>query len=96
MPALNLFFALLAYSLSICQYAYGYPRFSSLSLLYRFSLSFAIADFQKNFIMAEIFSYDDLKEAGSEAGVRAAGKLRMEGKKYEIQDGDICFFKVGK
>ena len=46
--------------------------------------------------MAEVFAYDDLKEQGTEAAVRAAGKLRMEGKKYEIQDGDICFFKIGK
>lgn len=53
-------------------------------------------DFEKNFIAAEVFSYDDFKEAGSEAAVRSAGKLRLEGRKYEIQDGDVCFFKIGK
>lgn len=45
---------------------------------------------------AEVFHFDDFKEAGTEAAVRAAGKLRLEGRKYEIADGDICFFKIGK
>lgn len=43
-----------------------------------------------------MFHFDDFKEAGTEAAVRAAGKLRLEGRKYEITDGDICFFKIGK
>lgn len=50
-------------------------------------------DFEKGFIMADVMAFDDLKAAGSEAAVRAAGKLRMEGRKYEMHDGDICFFK---
>lgn len=54
-------------------------------------------DFEKAFIAAEVMAFDDYKAAGSsEAAVRAAGKLRMEGRKYEIVDGDICFFKVGR
>ena len=82
-------------------------------------------DFEKGFICADIYSFDDFKErtcsgrldvalcelslpphvadrcvflprwltVGSEAAVRAAGKLRMEGRKYVVQDGDIIFFK---
>ncbi|MEI3530563.1 MAG: redox-regulated ATPase YchF [Bacilli bacterium] len=50
-------------------------------------------DFQKGFIKAEVISYDDLKECGSEKGVREAGKLRLEGKDYVMQDGDICTFR---
>ena len=37
--------------------------------------------------------YEEYKEAGSEAAVKAAGKYRIEGKGYEVQDGDIIFFK---
>ena len=37
--------------------------------------------------------YDELKELGSEAAVKAAGKYRQEGKNYEVADGDIIYFK---
>ncbi len=50
-------------------------------------------DFQKGFIKAEVTSYDDLKRLGSEKAVQEAGKLRLEGKEYIMQDGDICFFR---
>ena len=50
-------------------------------------------DFQKGFIKAEVTSYDDLKSLGSEKAVQEAGKLRLEGKEYVMQDGDICFFR---
>lgn len=50
-------------------------------------------DFEKGFIAAEIMSFEDFKAAGSEAAVRAAGKLRTKGRDYEVQDGDICYFK---
>ena len=50
-------------------------------------------DFQKGFIKAEIMSFDDLKEYGSELKVKEAGKLRLEGKDYVMQDGDICHFR---
>jgi GTP-binding protein YchF len=50
-------------------------------------------DFQRGFIKAEIVSYDDLTEAGSMAAARTAGKVRMEGKDYVMQDGDVVEFR---
>lgn len=50
-------------------------------------------DFQKGFIKAETYSYDDLMEFKSEHALRDAGKIRQEGKQYVGQDGDIMFFK---
>ena len=50
-------------------------------------------DFERGFIKAEIVSYDDLIEAGSIAAVRAAGKARVEGKEYVMQDGDVVEFR---
>jgi GTP-binding protein YchF len=50
-------------------------------------------DFQKGFIKAEIVSYDDLVEAGSITAARAAGKARIEGKDYVMQDGDVVEFR---
>ena len=50
-------------------------------------------DFEKGFIKAEIVSYDDLIEAGSMAAAKAAGKVRMEGKDYVMEDGDIVEFR---
>jgi obg-like ATPase 1 len=51
------------------------------------------SDIQKNFIAAEVYPYDAFKELGSEAEVKAAGKMRTQGKLYEILDGDCVFFK---
>jgi GTP-binding protein YchF len=51
-------------------------------------------DFEKNFIKAEVVSYKDLVAAGTVAKAREAGKYRMEGKEYEMQDGDVTVFKV--
>ena len=51
------------------------------------------SDFEKGFIKAEVYSVDDLIAYGSEAKVREAGKLRLEGKEYIVQDGDIVFFR---
>ncbi|KAJ7677372.1 P-loop containing nucleoside triphosphate hydrolase protein [Mycena rosella] len=53
------------------------------------------SDFEKNFVCGEIMSYEDLKELGSEAAVKAAGKLRQQGKPYEMVDGDIAYWKAG-
>jgi obg-like ATPase 1 len=53
-------------------------------------------DFEKNFVVGEIMKFEDLKELGSEAAVKAAGKYIMKGKEYEVQDGDICYWKSGK
>ena len=50
-------------------------------------------DFEKGFIKAEVMSYDDLAELGTEKAVKEAGKLRLEGKEYIMQDGDICYFR---
>jgi len=50
-------------------------------------------DFQKGFIKAEIMSYNDLEKLGSELKVKEAGKMRLEGKDYIMQDGDICNFR---
>lgn len=50
-------------------------------------------DFEKGFIMAEVMHYDDFKQEGSEAAVRAAGKYRQQGRNYVVHDGDIIFFK---
>ena len=51
-------------------------------------------DFQKHFIKAEVVAYDDLMAAGTMAGVRAAGKARIEGKDYVMADGDVVEFRV--
>ena len=50
-------------------------------------------DFEKGFIKAEVMSFNDLEEAGSELKVKENGKLRLEGKEYVMQDGDICYFR---
>ena len=51
------------------------------------------SDFQRGFIKAEVMSFDDLKEFGSEIKVKEAGRMRLEGKEYIMQDGDICYFR---
>ncbi len=50
-------------------------------------------DFQKGFIKAEVVSFDDLMEYGSEAEAKAHGKVRLEGKDYVMQDGDVVEFR---
>ncbi len=50
-------------------------------------------DFEKGFIRAEVMSYDDLEKYGEEKKVREAGRVRLEGKEYLMQDGDICYFR---
>ena len=47
------------------------------------------SDLQRGFIRAEVYTYDDLMDAGSESELRKLGKLRLEGKEYIVQDGDI-------
>ena len=51
------------------------------------------SDFERGFIKAEVMSFNDLEEAGSELKVKENGKLRLEGKEYIMQDGDICYFR---
>lgn len=50
-------------------------------------------DFERGFIRAEVISYEDLIEYGSELKVKEAGRARLEGKDYLMQDGDICHFR---
>ncbi len=50
-------------------------------------------DFEKGFIKAEAYTVDDLRQYGSEAKIKEAGKYRQEGKDYIVQDGDVLFFK---
>ncbi|GEM06738.1 GTP binding protein [Rhodotorula toruloides] len=52
-------------------------------------------DFEKTFVCGEIMNYIDLKELGSEAAVKAAGKQQQKGKLYEVQDGDIVYWRCG-
>ncbi|NWK54346.1 redox-regulated ATPase YchF [Verrucomicrobiaceae bacterium N1E253] len=50
-------------------------------------------DFERGFIAAEVVAYEDLVEAGSKSAARDAGKLRIEGKEYEVKDGDVIEFR---
>lgn len=51
-------------------------------------------DFIKGFIRAEITSFDDIDKLGSQLAAKEAGKMRVEGKDYIVQDGDVVFFRV--
>ena len=53
-------------------------------------------DFEKGFIRAEVIKYEDFLTYGSEAAVREAGKLNVEGKDYVVQDGDIMHFRFNR
>lgn len=50
-------------------------------------------DFEKGFIRAEVIAYNDYVTYGSEAKVKEAGKMRVEGKEYVVQDGDVMHFR---
>jgi len=51
------------------------------------------SDFQKGFIRAEVVSYDDFVAGGGEHGAKEAGRLRLEGKEYIVQEGDVMYFR---
>lgn len=51
-------------------------------------------DFEKQFIRAEVVSYNDFIEYNGWDGARKVGKMRTEGRKYIVADGDVCFFKI--
>ena len=51
------------------------------------------SDFERGFIKEEVISYDDYVKYGGEKAAKENGKLRLEGKEYEMQDGDICLFR---
>lgn len=50
-------------------------------------------DFERGFIMAEVMHFEDLKNAGTETAVKAAGKYLQKGRDYVVEDGDVIFFK---
>jgi len=50
------------------------------------------SDFERGFIRCEIYTLEDLETLKNEAAIRQAGKLRVEGKNYVMQNGDICHF----
>ena len=50
-------------------------------------------DFEKGFIRAEVIAFEDFSNFGSEAKVKEAGKLRVEGKEYIVKDGDVMHFR---
>jgi ribosome-binding ATPase len=52
-------------------------------------------DLERSFIKAEIYTLDDLKQYKTEAAIKAAGKLRLEGKEYVMRDGDVTHFQAG-
>lgn len=52
-------------------------------------------DFEKLFIRVEVISFDDYVTLGSENAAKDAGKMHLEGKDYVLQDGDVCFFRIG-
>jgi len=51
------------------------------------------SDFERGFIRAEVVSYNDLVAGGSMNAVKEQGKLRLEGKEYVVQDGDVMHFR---
>jgi GTP-binding protein YchF len=54
------------------------------------------SDFEKGFVRAEVYSVDDLVAHSSEAAIRQHGKLRVEGREYVMQEGDVCHFLVNR
>jgi GTP-binding protein YchF len=50
-------------------------------------------DFEKGFIKAEVYSFDDIARYGTEAKIKEAGKYRQEGREYVVRDGDVMFFR---
>ena len=52
-------------------------------------------DFEKNFIRAEVTKYDDFMTCQGEQGAKEKGLTKIEGKEYEVQDGDVIYFRIG-
>jgi ribosome-binding ATPase YchF (GTP1/OBG family) len=50
-------------------------------------------DFERGFIAAEVISYADYVASGGEQGAKVAGKMRLEGRDYVVQDGDVILFR---
>ena len=62
-------------------------------MLFRSAASVIHTDFEKGFIKAEVISYNDFIHYESEAAARENGRLRIEGKEYVVQDGDVMHFR---
>lgn len=54
------------------------------------------SDFEKKFIKAELYSVEDLEKFGTEAAIKAAGKLRLEGREYVMRESDVCHFLTAR
>jgi GTP-binding protein YchF len=54
------------------------------------------SDFEKGFVRAEVYSVDDLVQFGTEAAIKAAGKMRIEGREYVMRESDVCHFLVNR
>jgi ribosome-binding ATPase YchF (GTP1/OBG family) len=52
-----------------------------------------MADFERGFIKAEVISYDDFVAGNGEQGAKEAGRMRLEGKDYIVQEGDVIYFR---
>lgn len=50
-------------------------------------------DFKRGFIKAEVYRFEDMDQLESEQAIKEAGKMRMEGKEYVVQDGDVMHFR---
>ena len=50
-------------------------------------------DFEKGFIKAEVYHFEDLMKHKSEQAIKDAGALRLEGKEYIVKDGDVIYFR---
>jgi ribosome-binding ATPase YchF (GTP1/OBG family) len=50
-------------------------------------------DFERGFIAAEVIAYPDYVRLDGEQGAKEAGKMRLEGRDYVVQDGDVCHFR---
>ena len=50
-------------------------------------------DFERGFIRAEVIGYEDFVTLGGEAGARDAGRMRVEGRDYAVEDGDVIYFR---
>ncbi|WP_338985026.1 redox-regulated ATPase YchF [Spiroplasma endosymbiont of Diplazon laetatorius] len=53
-------------------------------------------DFEKGFIKADVYKCEDIFELGDEQALKNSGKIKLEGKNYIVQDGDVCFFKFNR
>jgi ribosome-binding ATPase YchF (GTP1/OBG family) len=51
-------------------------------------------DFERGFIRAEVIACEDYIACGGEQGAKAAGKMRLEGRDYVVQDGDVIYFRI--